>query len=101
MQPENLHLDVRGDEVCLHVKVVPGASRSRIIGLHGDALKVGVSAPPQRGKANQAVIRLLADTLGVRTSQLRVISGGQSPRKTVAVHGLSSQQILERLRPLL
>ncbi|HVP09984.1 MAG TPA: DUF167 family protein [Phycisphaerae bacterium] len=71
------------------VKVVPGASRDRIMGLLGDALKIQVSAPPERGKANAAVVALLADALGVSARAVAVNSGTTSPRKVVLVRGCS------------
>ena len=85
--------------VRLPVKVVPGASRDGITGWLGDALKVRVSAPPERGKANAAVERLIADALGVASKGLRVVSGQASPRKIVEVCGLSEAEVLDRLPP--
>jgi len=67
------------------VKVVPGASRDRIVGPLGDALKVQVSAPPERGKANAAVESLLASVLGLQSRDVAVVRGQTSPRKTVLV----------------
>ena len=74
-----------GDDVEIRVKVVPGASGDRIVGPLGDALKVRVSAPPERGKANAAVASLLADALGVSAKSVSVVSGMTSPRKVVLV----------------
>ena len=79
------------------VKVVPGASRDRIMGLLGDALKIQVSAPPERGKANAAVAKLLADALGLNSRSVSVISGMTSPRKTVMAEGCSMDQAAARL----
>jgi uncharacterized protein (TIGR00251 family) len=71
------------------IKVVPGASRDRIAGLLGDALKVAVSAPPEKGKANKAVIALLARTFGIARANVRIISGETQPHKTVRLTGVS------------
>lgn len=101
MRPENLQLVAARGEIRLTAKVVPRAARTQIVGLHGGALKINVSAPPERGKANQEVIKLLAETLGLRAGQLRVVSGGRSPLKTLAIQGLSAEQILSRLQPFL
>jgi uncharacterized protein (TIGR00251 family) len=68
--------------VRLAVKVVPGAKRERIAGWLGDALKVTVAAPPERGRANQAVVELLERTLGVA---VRLVEGERSPRKVFEV----------------
>jgi uncharacterized protein len=72
----------------LAIKVVPGASRSAIAGVLGDRLKVRVAAPAEGGKANRALVRLLAEWLGVR--EVEIIAGGSSAEKTVRVTGLSS-----------
>ncbi len=74
------------------VKVVPGATRDEVVGQLGDALKVRVAAPPEGGKANQAVIRLLAGHFGVDRKLVRIVSGLASARKTVEV-GVDSVSI--------
>ncbi len=71
----------------IRLKVVPGASRSAIIGPLGDRLKVKVSAPPEHGKANQAVLKLLTEWLG--TKQITITTGHASAHKTVYVNGLN------------
>lgn len=82
----------------LSVKVVPGASRNRIAGKLGDALKVQVAAAPERGKANQAVIALLAEALGVKPAQIELIAGQTQPRKTFRISGMEQQALDEKLR---
>ena len=72
----------------LAIKVVPGASRSAIAGVLGNRLKVRVAAPAEGGKANRALVRLLAEWLGVR--DVEIIAGGASAEKTVRVSGLSA-----------
>lgn len=81
----------------LRVKVVPGASRDRIVGMLGDSLKVQVSAAPERGKANAAVAKLLADRLGVSTNAVTLVCGAGSPQKVFAIHGVSSADAAEAL----
>lgn len=76
-----------GEGVEITVKVVPGASRDRVAGLLGDALKIQVSAPPERGRANTAVEALLANALGLPARDVSVIRGTTSPRKTVLIRG--------------
>jgi len=85
----------------LNVKVVPGASRSRVAGRYGDGVKVQVSAAPEKGKANEAVLEVLAQWLGVRQSQLGIAKGHTQPRKTVAIDGLKPEALetmMERLK---
>lgn len=81
----------------LNVKVVPGASRSRIAGRYGDGIKVQINAPPERGRANQAVIELLADALGVKPGQVQLVSGHAQPRKVFEVAGLEAGELAARL----
>lgn len=87
MPTSAVRYEVRGDAVLVPVKVVPGASRSRVVGVLGDRIKVSVAAPPERGAANEEVVRVLARRLGVPASAVRVVGGHGDPRKTVAVAG--------------
>lgn len=68
---ESTPLRLEDEALRLHVWVVPGASRSRIMGLHGGLLKVGVASPPERGRANEDVIGLLEAALGVKVIPIR------------------------------
>lgn len=81
----------------LPIKVVPGSSRSGIVGWLGDTLKVRVTAPAERGKANAAVENLLSEALGLSGGGTKIISGGSSPRKVVEIIGLSEEEIRRRL----
>jgi uncharacterized protein (TIGR00251 family) len=85
------------DGVTIPVKVVPGASRSRVMGELGDALKVAVSQPPSGGAANKAVVALIASVLGVAAGGVQIVAGTSSPRKRVFVAGLTAAQVRERL----
>jgi len=89
---------VSGAATRLAVKVVPGASRSAIAGWLGDALKVRVSAPPERGKANAALEALLARALGLAPERVRIVAGHGAARKVVEVDGLSDAEIRARLK---
>ena len=81
----------------MRIKVVPGASRSSIDGWLGDTLKVRVTAPPERGKANAAVERLLAETLRIPRGNARVISGHTATRKVLELDGVSESDLRSRL----
>ena len=83
--------------VRLSVKVVPGASRDEIAGWLGDALKVRVSAPPEKGKANQAVERVIAKALGLSAKDVKVVVGQSNPRKTIEVKGINETELYQRL----
>ena len=81
------------------VKVVPGASRDRVVGALGEALKVAVSKPPEAGAANAAVVKLLADVLGVPRASVRIVRGHGNPRKEVFVAGVRATDVSARLAP--
>ena len=81
----------------LPIKVVAGASRSEIADWSAGRLRIRVSAVAERGKANSALIGLLADRLGLRRSALRVVAGKTSARKTLEITGLDEAEMLERL----
>jgi len=84
-------------ELRFAVKAVPGASRDRIAGLHGDALKVQIAAPPEHGRANARLRALLAAALSVPERRVQVVAGQRSPRKVVAVRGLAAADLRARL----
>jgi uncharacterized protein (TIGR00251 family) len=81
----------------IDVVVSPGAKRSEIVGRQGDAWKVRVAAPPERGRANAAVCTLLADALAVPRGSVQVVAGGASRRKLVEIAGLDAPEIARRL----
>ncbi len=85
------------DGVVLSLHIQPGAKKTEISGIHGDALKIRLAAPPVDGKANDALLAFLARTLGLPKSRVLLISGQTSRSKRVAVTGLSSAEIASRL----
>lgn len=86
--------------VTLRIKVVPNARQNRVVGRLGDAIKVHVSSPPERGKANQVLIEVLAGFLGVAASAVEIASGATQARKVVRVTGLDASDIDRRLSAL-
>lgn len=81
----------------LAVKVVPRAARDEIVGWSGDRLRIRVAAAPERGRANAAVERVLADALGLTRRSVRVVSGHTSPRKLIEIDGLDEGALAVRL----
>ena len=81
----------------MQLRVSPGAATSAVLGRHGTAWKVRVAAAPEDGKANDAVVRLLADTLAVPSRDVEIVSGHRSRDKIVALSGLESDEIERRL----
>jgi uncharacterized protein (TIGR00251 family) len=86
-----------GAMATLNVKVVPGASRDRVVGRYGDGIKVQVSAPPEGGKANKALIEVIAAALGVRAQQVQIVKGQAQARKVIEVSGMELGDVLDLL----
>lgn len=80
----------------LRLRVSPGAGRSAVVGRHGDAWKLRVTAAPERGRANASVVELLAASLHLRRPDVRIVSGAASRDKVVELVGLSLEEA-ERL----
>ena len=81
----------------ISVKVVPGASQDRIVGWLGEALKIRVRAQPEKGKANSAVIELLADLLKIPAGSINVASGKTSRAKIIEIRGISDAELQKKL----
>jgi hypothetical protein len=81
----------------IDVRVVPGARRTSLVGRHGDGWRASVTARPERGRANEAVERLIAGTVGVPVSAVRVVAGRSSRSKVVEVAGLTFDEAARRL----
>ena len=84
-----------GLEIMIHAQ--PRASRSEVVGLHGDALKVRLAAPPVDGAANAELIRVMAKVLGVPKSSVEVTHGHSGRSKVVRVAGLAVEDARRRL----
>jgi len=85
------------ETIRLRLRVSSGADRSEIVGRYGDGWKVRVAAAPERGRANKAVLRLLADALDVDSRRLVLVSGSTSRDKVVELSGLGASEAERRL----
>jgi len=83
--------------VIFAAKIVPCSSKTAVCGLLDGMIKFKVSALPQKGKANQSLIELLAKQLGVKRNSVSIISGLTSPVKHVQVQGISAETLLKKL----
>jgi uncharacterized protein (TIGR00251 family) len=81
----------------LRLRVVPNAKRNEVVDPHGDAIKVKVQAPAMDGKANQALVEFIAETLGISARQVAVSAGEKSRDKTVAIDGFDESIARTRL----
>jgi uncharacterized protein len=92
-----LSLESHRDGIVLPVRGQPGARRNEIRGVQDGALKVCVTASPEKGKANKAMIELLARSLGLKKSQIVLISGATSHQKRFLLRGSTREELLGRL----
>lgn len=81
----------------LRLRVVPGAGRAGFVGRYGAAWKVRVAAPPERGRANDAVLKLLSDTLALPRASVSLVSGHGGRDKIVELAGITEAELESRL----
>jgi uncharacterized protein (TIGR00251 family) len=81
----------------LRLRVSPGSGRAEIVGRHGDAWKVRVTAPPEHGRANEAVVRLVAETVCIPRKAVTIVSGHGARDKIVELTGVGPALIERRL----
>jgi len=88
-------IDVRKVEggVVVSVKVQPNASKDRVVGEHADQIKIAVTVAPEKGKANKAVIKILSKSLGVKSSDIQIVSGETSRDKKVFIRNINEEDI--------
>ncbi len=93
-------LQTHSEGVILLVKVQPNARKKGILGIHAGHLKLGVQAPPERGKANQAVIEFLSAFFKISKSQIEIIRGDNQRQKQILFRGVTNQDFSELLEPM-
>ncbi len=81
------------DGVVITVKVVPGSSRTEFTGLHGNAYKIKIAAPPEKGKANKMLVAFLAGQLNIKKNAIEIQSGKTSCVKQVLLRGVTKQDV--------
>ncbi len=81
----------------LSLRVQPNASRSEVVGWYGEALRIRVAAPPSKGRANDAVLDLLAEHTGIRRQHMRIVRGHQSRDKVAEITTVNAEELNGRL----
>lgn len=84
-------------ETLLKLHVTPRGSKNEVTGWREDVLCVKITAPPVEGAANAAIVKFIADALGIRKSQVDMVSGEKSREKTLRISGLTIEDIRSRL----
>ncbi|MEK6764975.1 MAG: DUF167 domain-containing protein [Planctomycetota bacterium] len=79
--------------IVVSVKIQPNSSKDRVIGEYADRIKIAVTVAPEKGKANKAVIKLFAKWLGVKSSDIQIISGEKSRDKEVFVRNITEDDL--------
>jgi uncharacterized protein (TIGR00251 family) len=95
-----IEITPRPEGVLFRVRAQPGASGNRIVGPYDGALKVAVSAPPEKGKANEEIRRLLARTLGLPARDLLLVGGEFSRDKKFLVRNLTADALRQRIQEI-
>jgi uncharacterized protein len=88
-----MEITANGDTIVFRVRVQPRASRDAIEGEHDGALKVRLTAPPVEGRANDSLVHLLAESLNVPVSAVRIVSGVNSRNKCISIAGVTRTQV--------
>lgn len=88
------------DGCTLSVRLHPGARKNRVTGVHSDALKIALTAPPVDGKANEALIAFLADALHLPRARVGLVAGATSRAKIVRITGKSAAEVATALLPV-
>jgi len=91
----------RADGCVLPVRAQPGARKAAVLGEQAGALKVSVTAPPEDGRANKALVEVLHKLLGVRRSQVEIVSGQTSRNKLFLIRGVARTELEKRVAVLL
>lgn len=78
-------------------KVIPNSSHTQLIGWVNDTYKVKIKEVPEKGKANQALLKLLSHSLKLPKNKINLVSGSTSSLKTIDIQGLNKQELIEKL----
>jgi uncharacterized protein len=96
-----IQLSDHPDGVLLPIRAQPGARKAGVIGEQAGALKVGVTAPPQDGRANAAVVELVSELLRLKRSQVELVAGLKDRNKKLLIRSVSRAELAERLDKLI
>ena len=88
------------DGCTLSIRLHPGARKNSVTGVHADALKIALTAPPVDGKANDALIEFLAETLRLPRARIAIVAGVTSRTKTIRITGRSAAEVAAALLPV-
>ena len=96
----NNYFKITGNDIIIKVKIVPGSSKNKIIGVYNDALKITITAPPVEGKANVKCIAYLAKYFDVAKSKIEIISGQTSKNKLIKIYDINQKEFLHKIKKI-
>jgi len=96
----NDYFKITGNDIVIKVKIVPGSSKNKIVGVHNDAIKITITAPPIEGKANKKCIAYLAKYFDVAKSKIEIISGQTSKNKLIKIYDISQKEFLDKIEKI-
>jgi len=96
----NNYFKITGNDIIIKVKIIPGSSKNKIIGVYNDSLKITITAPPVEGKANKKCITYLAKYFNVAKSKIEIISGQTSKNKFIKIYDINQKEFLEKIEKI-
>jgi len=94
------YFKITGNDIVIKVKIVPGSSKNKTVGVHNDAIKITITAPPVEGKANKKCIAYLAKYFDVAKSKIEIISGQTSKNKLIKIYDISQKEFLDKIEKI-
>ncbi len=81
------------DGIIIPAKIQPNSSKEKVMGEYADKLKIAVTSPPEKGKANRAIVKVLAKWLNIKTSDIQIVSGEKSKDKEIFVRNITKKEV--------
>ena len=91
---------ITGNDIKVKVKIVPGSSKNKIIGVYNNALKISIAAPPVEGKANKKCIAYLSKYFDVAKSKIEIILGQTGKNKLIKIYDISQEEFLDKIEKI-
>jgi len=96
----NDYFKITGKDIVIKVKIIPGSSKNKVIGVYNNSLKITITAPPIEGKANKKCITYIAKCFDVAKSKIEIISGQTSKNKLIKIYDISQREFLDKLEKI-
>lgn len=96
----NDYFKITGNDIIIKVKIVPGSSKNKIVGVYNDALKITITAPPVEGKANKKCISYLSKHFDIAKSKIEILSGKNSRNKLIKISNINQNDFLDKLNKI-